>query len=75
MMVADYNLISQIRLYSFGFFTAKVLANKVVSSLKLSSEQLSTQSHYDFGMRALNAILLAAGKLKKKYPDLILKVV
>jgi dynein heavy chain len=70
MMVADYNLISQIRLYSFGFFTAKVLANKVVSSLKLSSEQLSTQSHYDFGMRALNAILLAAGKLKKKYPDL-----
>lgn len=70
MMVADYSLIAQIRLYSFGFHTAKTLANKVVSSLKLSSEQLSTQFHYDFGMRALNAILVAAGKIKKKNPDL-----
>jgi len=70
MMVADYSLIAQIRLYSFGFHTAKGLANKVVSSLKLSSEQLSTQSHYDFGMRALNAILVAAGKIKKSNPDL-----
>jgi len=70
MMVADYSLIAQIRLYSFGFESAKQLANKVVSSLKLSSEQLSTQSHYDFGMRALNAILVAAGKIKKNNPDL-----
>jgi len=70
MMVADYSLIAQIRLYSFGFHTAKALSNKVVSSLKLSSEQLSTQSHYDFGMRALNAILVAAGKIKKNNPDL-----
>ena len=67
MMVANYFLIAQIKLFSFGFYNAKSLANKVVSSLKLSSEQLSTQSHYDFGMRALNAILTAAGKLKKKY--------
>ena len=69
MMVADYYLIAQIKLYSFGFITAKVIANKVVSSLKLSSEQLSTQPHYDFGMRSLNAILVAAGKIKKKIPD------
>ncbi|MBP5694457.1 MAG: hypothetical protein J6X03_03265, partial [Bacilli bacterium] len=65
MMVADYNLIAQIKLYSFGFQTAKSLSFKIVSSLKLSSEQLSTQSHYDFGMRSLNAILVAAGKEKK----------
>lgn len=68
MMVADYNLIAQIKLYSFGFQTAKPLSFKIVSSLKLSSEQLSTQSHYDFGMRSLNAILVAAGKEKKKNP-------
>ena len=70
MMVADYNLIAQIKLYSFGFQTAKPLSFKIVSSLKLSSEQLSTQSHYDFGMRSLNAILVAAGKVKKKNPAL-----
>lgn len=70
MMVANYFLIAQIKLFSFGFYSAKNLANKVVSSLKLSSEQLSTQSHYDFGMRALNAILTAAGVLKKKFPDM-----
>ena len=69
MMVADYYMIAQIKLYSFGFMTAKVISNKIVSSLKLSSEQLSTQFHYDFGMRSLNAILVAAGKLKKKIPD------
>ena len=69
MMVADYNMIAQIKLYSFGFITSKVISNKIVSSLKLSSEQLSTQFHYDFGMRSLNAILLAAGKIKKKIPD------
>lgn len=70
MMVANYYLIAQIKLYSFGFQNAQTIANKVVSSLKLSSEQLSTQTHYDFGMRSLNAILVAAGKLKKIEPDL-----
>lgn len=69
MMVADYYLIAEITLYSFGFREANLIANKVVSSLKLSSEQLSTQAHYDFGMRSLNAILVAAGKLKKSDPD------
>ena len=46
MMVPGYSLIDQIKLYSFCFQTAKSLSFKIVSCLKLSSEQLlSLQNH------------------------------
>lgn len=37
---------------------------------KLASGQLSKQSHYDFGLRALKAVLVMAGELKRGSPDL-----
>ena len=69
MMIPNFVMISEIMLYSFGFNDAKLLAIKIVTALHLASEQLSTQGHYDYGMRAVKSIISTAGSLKQIQPD------
>ncbi|KAF7729943.1 hypothetical protein EC973_003356 [Apophysomyces ossiformis] len=66
MTKPDRELIAQVMLYSQGFRTAETLASKVVPLFNLCAEQLSPQSHYDFGLRALKSVLVSAGNLKRE---------
>ena len=66
MTQPDNVLIAQVMLYSQGFRTAEKLAHKIVPFFKLCNEQLSSQSHYDFGLRSLKSVLVMAGNVKRE---------
>lgn len=52
-------------LYSQGYRTASKLAGKVVSLFELCADQLSSQPHYDFGLRSIKSVLISAGNMKR----------
>jgi dynein heavy chain 1, cytosolic len=73
MIHPDRELIAQVNLYSQGFKTAELNASKIVPLFNLCSEQLSIQSHYDFGLRSLKSVLVSAGNLKRERLQILRK--
>ncbi|CAE7570289.1 DYH1B [Symbiodinium sp. CCMP2456] len=63
MSVPDNELIAEVMMFAEGFMSAKVLAQKIVALFLLSRQLLSSQQHYDWGLRALKPILTLAGRL------------
>nr|CCC48969.1 putative dynein heavy chain, cytosolic, fragment [Trypanosoma vivax Y486] len=57
--------IVEVMLFAQGFQTAGELSRKIVALFDLCAEQLSRQSHYDFGLRALKSVLIDAAKLRQ----------
>eukprot|EP01105_Mastigella_eilhardi_P025496 TRINITY_DN6953_c0_g1_i1.p1 TRINITY_DN6953_c0_g1~~TRINITY_DN6953_c0_g1_i1.p1 ORF type:complete len:4254 (+),score=1253.29 TRINITY_DN6953_c0_g1_i1:29-12763(+) len=68
MTAADQNYIAEILLFCAGFQDATHLAQRLVKCLHTASQVLSAQSHYDFAMRALKAVLFQAEVLKRREP-------
>ncbi|KAI4467240.1 dynein heavy chain [Holotrichia oblita] len=68
MTTPDRQLIAEVMLFSQGFRSAEKLAlSNTLFFLfnRLCGEQLSNQSHYDFGLRALKSVLVSAGNVKR----------
>eukprot|EP00756_Hemistasia_phaeocysticola_P021124 Hpha_TRINITY_DN15757_c2_g7::TRINITY_DN15757_c2_g7_i2::g.37596::m.37596/K10408/DNAH; dynein heavy chain, axonemal len=70
MCVPNLELIAEIMLFAEGFVQARMLAKKMVTLYKLAKGQLSKQYHYDWGLRALKAVLVMAGSLKRRDAEL-----
>lgn len=67
MSVPDNELITRTILFSEGFENAVDLARKTVEVFKLSRDLLSFQTHYDWGLRSMKAVLRLGGTLIHEY--------
>ncbi|XP_061771898.1 dynein axonemal heavy chain 11 [Nerophis ophidion] len=66
MVVPDIELICEIMLVAEGFCGAKLLARRFTALYALCKELLSQQDHYDWGLRAVKAVLVVAGALRRR---------
>jgi dynein heavy chain, axonemal len=70
MMAPDLAQIAEVMLMAEGFRESRILAKKAVTLYSLMVQQLSKQSHYDYGLRSLKAVLGCCGALKRTQPNM-----
>ncbi len=63
MTISDNQLIAEVLLLAEGFETAALLARKITQLFTLCKQLLTRQTHYDWGLRALKAVLRVAGRI------------
>jgi hypothetical protein len=69
MVSPDVTMIAAVMLFTQGFQDADSLSKKVSSLFSGCRKSLSDQPHYDFGLRALKAVLVQAGVMKRRALD------
>ena len=57
MSKPDNDIIAEVSLYAEGFKDAQIVGQKLVNIFTLASKLLTTQQHYDWGLRALKTVL------------------
>lgn len=63
MNAPEIKTIAEVMLYARGFKYAEILSECIVNTFDRCKMQMSLQTHYDFGLRALKSVLVYAGKL------------
>ncbi len=69
-MVPEYRVICENMLMAEGFVDASLLARKFTQLYALCRDLLSASLHYDWGLRAINSVLVKAGEFKRAEPSL-----
>ncbi|KAG9393495.1 Dynein heavy chain, N-terminal region 2 [Carpediemonas membranifera] len=70
MTKPDGQIIAEVMLSTHGFVTAATLASKAVPFFEFCEGHLSSQAHYDWGLRAIRSVLVAAGRVLRTQGDI-----
>ncbi|KAJ1604434.1 dynein heavy chain, partial [Cryptosporidium canis] len=65
MVVPDRQRIAEVTLFAQGFQFGEMISRQIVTLFELCQSQMTSQPHYDFGLRSMKSVLRSAGKLKK----------